>query len=42
MVFDDDGSYIEDKSTGERIWMEQIGGKYPVKIGVSRKGSPGF
>ena len=42
VVFDDDGSYIEDKSTGERIWMEQIGGMYLVKMWVSRKGSSGF
>ena len=27
VVFDDDdGSYIEDQSTGERLWMEQVGG----------------
>ena len=42
VVFDDDGSYIEDKHTGERIWMEQIGGMYSVKMWVSRKTSAGF
>ena len=40
VVFDDEGSY--DKNTGERIWMEQIGGMYHVEICVSRKGSSGF
>lgn len=40
--FDDDGSYIEHKSTGERIWMEQIGGMCYVKLWVSREGCPGF
>ena len=42
VVFDDDGGYIEDKSTGERIWMEQIGGMYHVEIGVSREGFSAF
>ena len=26
VVFDDDGSFIEDKSTGERTWMTPVGG----------------
>ena len=37
VVFDDDGSYIEDKSTGERTWMTQVGGMYSLKMWVSRK-----
>ena len=37
VVFDDDGSYIEDKATGERTWMTQIGGMYSLKMWVSRK-----
>ena len=37
VVFDDDGSYIEEKSSGERTWMQQVGGMYMVKMWVSRK-----
>ena len=39
VVFDDAGSYIEDKTTGERTWMQQIGGMYHIKMWVSRKTS---
>ena len=39
VVFDDDGSYIEDKATGERTWMKQVGGMYHIKMWVSRKSS---
>ncbi len=37
VVFDDDGSYIEDKTSGEITWMEQVGGMYLLKMYVSRK-----
>ena len=37
VVFDDDGSYIEDKVSGERTWMKQAGGMYMLKMWVSRK-----
>ena len=37
VVFDDAGSYIEDKKTGEVTWMHQVGGMYHIKIWVSRK-----
>ena len=37
VIYDDDGSYIEDKSSGERIWMENVGGMYMIKMWVSRK-----
>ena len=37
VVFDDDGSYIEEKSTGVRTWMTQVGGMYSLKMWVSRK-----
>ena len=37
VVLDDDGSYIEDKTTGERTWMKQVGGMYHIKMWVSRK-----
>ena len=28
VIFDDEGSYIEDKSTGEIMWLEQRDGLY--------------
>ena len=37
MVFDDEGSYIEDKASGEKLWMEEVGGMYMLKRWVSRK-----
>jgi hypothetical protein len=37
VVFDDDGSYIEDKASGEKTWMTQVGGMYSIKMWVSRK-----
>ena len=37
VVFDDDGSYIEDKLSGEKTWMQQVGGMYMLKMWVSRK-----
>ena len=37
MVFDDAGSYIEDKTTGEITWMQQVGGMYHIGMWVSRK-----
>ena len=39
IVFDDDGSYIEHKATGERSWLTQSGGMYYLKMWVSRKSS---
>ena len=37
VVFDDDGSYIENKASGERTWMSQVQGLYMLKMWVSRK-----
>ena len=37
VVFDAEGSYIEDKASGERLWMEEVGGMYMLKMWVSRK-----
>ena len=37
VILDDDGSYIEDKVSGERTWMKQVGGMYMLKMWVSRK-----
>ena len=39
VVFDDDGSYIEDKTSGERTWMHKVDGMYMLKMWVSRKSS---
>ena len=37
VVFDDEGSYIQDKMSGEKLWMEEVGGMYMFKMWVSRK-----
>ena len=37
VVFDDEGSYIEDKESGERTWMQQVGGMYMLKMWEPRK-----
>ena len=39
VVFDDDGSYIEDKASGERNWMHEVNGSYILKLWVSKKTS---
>ena len=39
VVFDDDGSFIEDKASGEKTWLQQSGGMYYLKMWVSRKSS---
>ena len=37
VVFDDDGSYVEDKVTGEKIWATDDGGMFMIKLWVNRK-----
>ena len=37
-IFDEDGSYVEDKRTGERMMMREDGGMFMLKLGVKRKG----
>ena len=37
VVFDEDGTYIEDKVTGEKIWATDDGGMFMVKMWVNRK-----
>ena len=37
VIFDDDGSDIEDKASGEKTRMKQAGGMYMLKMWVSRK-----
>ena len=35
---DDEGGYIEDKLTKERIWIEEEGGMYALKMWVRKDG----
>ncbi len=39
VVFDDDGSYVEDKASGEKTWMHNVDGMYVLKLWVSKKSS---
>ena len=39
VVFDDDGSYIEDKASGDRSWMHEVDGMYMLKLWVSKETS---
>ena len=34
VVFDPQGSYIEDTTTGEQIWLQETGGMYTLKMWV--------
>jgi len=36
VVFDEDGSYIESKVTGERTWLREQGGMFMLKMWVQR------
>jgi hypothetical protein len=36
VVFDTDGSYIENKVSGTRTWMHAEGGMYTIKMWVRR------
>ena len=38
VVFDETGSYIEDKLTSERIWLREQGGMYMLKMWVRGEG----
>ena len=40
VVFDQSGSYNEDKETQERMWMEEEGGMFALNLWVRRL--PGF
>ena len=39
VVFDEEGSYIEDKQSGHRTWMEEQGGMFTLSMWVR---NPGF
>ena len=34
VIFDNEGSYIEDKITGEKIWLREEGGMYMLRMWV--------
>ena len=36
VVFDEECSYVEDKITGERMWMKDEGGMYMLKMWVKK------
>ena len=36
VIFDDDGSYIENKVSGERTWLKKQNGMYMLKLWVER------
>ena len=36
VVFDPDGSYIEDAESGEKVWLKNQGGMYMIKMWVKR------
>ena len=37
VVFDEDGSYIESKATGERTWLKESGGMFMLKMCAQRQ-----
>ena len=36
VVFDDEGSYIQNKLTGEMTWLTEEGGMYALKLWVKK------
>ena len=42
VVFDEDGSYIQDKKSGKRTRIADKGEAYVLRLRVSKKGSSGF
>ena len=39
VVFETGGSYVEDTSNGERIWLKESGGMYMLKLWMPSKAS---
>ena len=39
VVFDEPGAYIEHKATRERIWLQESGGMYMLKLWVRASGT---
>ena len=42
VVFDQDGSYIEDKRSGERMWLAEEDGMYMLTMWVNRENQAPF
>ena len=42
VVFDPDGSYVEDITTGARTWMVDDGNLWSIKMWVARSGEAPF
>ena len=42
VVFDQDGSYIEDKRSGERMWLAEEDGMYMLTMWVNRESQAPF
>ena len=40
VILDDDGSYVENKSSGQKTWLEKRDGMYIMKLWVHRVKSP--
>ena len=40
VVFDDDGSFIEDKRSGEKMWMQEANGMYMLKLWIPKASAP--
>ena len=38
VVFDSDGSFIENKTSGEKIWLKEDGNLWTLTMWVSKKG----
>ena len=38
VVFDSAGSYIENKSSGERSWLQEKNGMYMLRLWVKKEG----
>lgn len=34
VVFEEEGSYVEDRTSGERMYMNEVGGMYMLKLWV--------
>ena len=40
VIFDEDGSFIENKTTGTRTWLKERNGMYILKLWVARNTRP--
>ena len=40
VIFDSDGNFVEDKSTGERMWMQEANGMYMLKLYIPKGKTP--